>query len=153
MGPRCCEFATRLPLQPLRDPVLSSRSMTSPALDLEPACPGATVEGTPSTPAAGARRAPLAGRAAAARRRSRATTWDGLAARDAVGDAVLRLGLPARLVGRLRRERPRADARRRADGRRGAEPLAIVPLMHRHEVEPSDAADPHDDAPRRRRRR
>ena len=42
----------------------------------------------------------------------------------------------------------RADAP--ADGR--ATPIAIVPLMHRHEVEPTDAADPHDDAPRRRRR-
>ena len=30
-----------------------------------------------------------------------------------------------------------------ADAPAGADPVAIVPLMHRHEVEPSDAADPH----------
>ena len=56
-----------------------------------------------------------------------------------MGDAVLRLGVPARVVGRVRRERPRGDARRRAGRRRPARSVAIVPLMHRHEVEPGDA--------------
>ncbi len=35
----------------------------------------------------------------------------------------------------------------RGDSTADGEPIAIVPLMHRHEVEPTDAADPHDDAP------
>ena len=39
-----------------------------------------------------------------------------------------------------------------ADAPPGADPVAIVPLMHRHEVEPERRAHPHDDAPRPRRR-
>ena len=39
---------------------------------------------------------------------------------EPVGDAVLRLGLPARVVGRVRRERPRGDARARPGRRAGA---------------------------------
>ena len=38
-----------------------------------------------------------------------------------------------------------------ADAPAGADPVAIVPLMHRHEVEPERRAAPHQDAPRRRR--
>ena len=43
------------------------------------------------------------------------------------------------MVGRVRRQRARGDARPRPGGRPDdAAPVAIVPLMHRHEVEPGD---------------
>ena len=92
-------------------------SVTPITLDAEPACPA----GDDHRP-----RARCAGRSSTSRRapavrRHPAATWDALAGREPVGDAVLRLGLPAGVVGRLRRERPRADARdrrRRCAGRR-----------------------------------
>ena len=40
-------------------------------------------------------------------------TWDGLAGAHAVGDPVLVVGVPSRVVGRVCGERPRGDARRR----------------------------------------
>ena len=70
-----------------------------------------------------------------------------------MGDPVLRLGLPARVVGRLRGERPRGDARRRP-GRRGGrrragrDRAAHAPPRGRA----GRRADPHEDAPRRRGR-
>ena len=110
--------------------------MTALALDAEPACPG-PAEAFPDTTdrASGALRAERRPFDEFSRE-----TWDAARRADAVGDPVLGLGIPSSVVGRLRRECPRGDARHRAgDAPPGAEPVAIVPLMHRHEVEPSDA--------------
>ena len=120
--------------------------MTSQTLDAEPACPAAT--SVSNDPDAG----PF--RAHAIERRSIAdipqATWDAPRRPQPLGDPVLRLGLPARLVGCVRRERPRGDPRRRP-GRCAARRR---PDRHR----PADApprgragrrADPHEDAPRR----
>lgn len=108
--------------------------MTAPALDLEPACPGSpdTLETTGPTSRLRAERRPFA--------EVPQSTWDALAARtpwatpfsawafqrawwDAYSDNAHEETLV--LVP--------------ADAPRGADPVAIVPLMHRHEREPSDA--------------
>ena len=82
--------------------------------------------------------------------RSPSTTsrgWPGTGSwRDTGGDAVQPLDVPPRLVGCLRRDRARAVPRLRARptapaADRGPDAIrGIVPLMHRHEVEPEDAA-------------
>ena len=112
--------------------------MTAPTLDAEPACPGPVETAFPTDQPVPP---PVHARAAVVRLDPARDL--GTAGRpQPVGDAVLRVGLPSRLVGRLRRRTPTtqtlvvvpADA---PDD--GARPVAIVPLMHRHEVEPSDA--------------
>ena len=68
-------------------------------------------------------------------------TWDAIATTGTVGHAILGVGVPSRVVGRIRRQRSRRDARVsspmtvRPTARR---PTAIVPFMHRHAVEPGD---------------
>ena len=124
-----------------------------------PACPSPQLTGeSDCPPAAGISTPPVAIPALRAERRPfdsiQPADWDALVDANPWATPFSRLGLPARVVGRVRRERPRGDARRRPGrcaARRRAR-SAIVPLMHRHEVEPSDALDPHDDAPRRGRR-
>ena len=110
--------------------------MTGPALDLEPACPG-PLERAPRTTTQPAR-AHAEQRAFDSIPRE---TWDRLAARtpwatpfsawpfhrawwDAYGDNAHDQLLVVC----------------RGDTRADKEPIAIVPLMHRHEVEPTDAA-------------
>ena len=139
--------AVRCPCNDFEDPVLSSRSMTSPALDLEPACPGAPSGPTHLHPVSRSDRA-LSGRAAALRPRSRATPGTQLAAATPWATPFS----PARpSIGRGGTRTARTPTSRRSSsaGPTRAAPLAIVPLMHRHEVEPTDAAHPVDDAPRR----
>jgi CelD/BcsL family acetyltransferase involved in cellulose biosynthesis len=132
--------------------------MTAPALDTEPACPGSapTLTTAPTGTTGPADDTPVAHRLRAERRPFAdisAETWDALAARtpwatpfaawafhrawwDAYGDNAHEETLA--LVP--------------ADAPPGAAPIAIVPLMHRHEHEPSDDAlhtrlrgDPHLD--------
>ncbi len=110
--------------------------MTAPALDVEPACPGAA-EARPHT----TDRSPVALRA---ERRpfdqlSR-EVWDGLAARTAGVTPF-----SAWAFHRAWWDAYGANAHEEtlvivsADAGAGTGPVAIVPLMHRHEVEPSDA--------------
>jgi CelD/BcsL family acetyltransferase involved in cellulose biosynthesis len=110
--------------------------MTAPALDAEPACPGAA-EALPDT----THRAPGALRA---ERRAfddiPRETWDRLAARTPWATPF-----SAWAFHRAWWDAYAANAHEEtlavvaADAHPGAEPVAIVPLMHRHEVEPSDA--------------
>jgi CelD/BcsL family acetyltransferase involved in cellulose biosynthesis len=110
--------------------------MTAPALDAEPACPGAAEALLPTTD--------HAPRAFRAERRpfddiSR-ETWDALAARTPWATpftvwAFHRAWWDA--YGANAHEETLAVVP--ADAPPGADPIAIVPLMHRHEVEPSDA--------------
>jgi CelD/BcsL family acetyltransferase involved in cellulose biosynthesis len=123
--------------QPSRPPDAILEPMTAPALDLEPACPG-PLERTPR-PTTGSVSVHAEQRAFHSIPRE---TWDRLAARtpwatpfaewpfhrawwDAYGD--------------------NADDQLlvvcRGDSTADGEPIAIVPLMHRHEVEPTDAAN------------
>jgi CelD/BcsL family acetyltransferase involved in cellulose biosynthesis len=109
--------------------------MTAPALDVEPACPG-PAEASPRTD-----RAPAALRA---ERRpfddfSR-ETWDALVARTPSATpfstwAFQRAWWDAYAAN----AHDETLALVPADAPAGADPIAIVPLMHRHEVEPSDA--------------
>ena len=110
--------------------------MTAPALDVEPACPG-PVEAFPKiserpTRAVHAERRPFAELAPLA--------WDALAARNP--DAT---PFSAWAFHRAWWDAYAANAHEEtlvvvaADAPAGAGPVAIVPLMHRHEVEPSDA--------------
>ena len=112
--------------------------MTTQTLEREPACPGPTLgSGVAATPAASDLRVEDRPFDAIAR-----ATWDGLAALNPWATpfadwAFHRAWWDA--FGPNAHEQTlvvvRADAP--ADG--GAAPIAIVPLMHRHEVEPSDA--------------
>ena len=112
--------------------MLASVSLSS--LTGEPACPPAAGDSTPpvAIPALASRASPVrldrAGRLGRPRRR------------EPLVDPVLALGLAPRVVGCVRRERPRGDAGRRPGRWPGpdAGPSRIVPLMHRHEVEPGD---------------
>jgi len=110
--------------------------MTAPALDAEPACPG-PAEALPDTTDPDLR-------VMRAERRpfdeiSRAT-WDGLAAKTPSATPF-----SAWAFHRAWWDAYAANAHEEtlaivpADAPLGAEPVAIVPLMHRHEVEPSDA--------------
>ncbi len=124
--------------------------MTTQTLEREPACPGPTLgSGVAATPAASDLRVEDRPFDAIAR-----ATWDGLAALNPWATpfadwAFHRAWWDA--FGPNAHEQTlvvvRADAP--ADG--GAAPIAIVPLMHRHEVEPIRRAHPYDDAPRGRR--
>jgi CelD/BcsL family acetyltransferase involved in cellulose biosynthesis len=110
--------------------------MTAPALDVEPACPGAA-EALPDTTdrtlaALRAERRPFDGFSPA--------TWDSLVARTPWATpfsawAFHRAWWDA--YGANAHEETLAIVP--AGAAPGAEPIAIVPLMHRHEVEPSDA--------------
>ena len=136
-GGSASDRSRRLPPQPSSGTRCYPRAVTAPTLDAEPACPEA-VDGPRPGPDRSdqdpARRAPPASPTSPARR----GTGSSGARR---GRRRSPLGLPPRLVGRLRRQRPRADAGRRRCRRAAPArtPVAIVPLMHRHEVEPTDA--------------
>ena len=127
----------RLPPQPNRRSGASILVVTSLTLDAEPACPAADRD--PDRPAPGPSRLRVERRSIADIPQA---TWDALAARnpwatpfsgwafqrawwDAYGDNAHEETLVV----------VPADAARRRD------PIAIVPLMHRHEVEPDDAPD------------
>jgi CelD/BcsL family acetyltransferase involved in cellulose biosynthesis len=110
--------------------------MTAPALDVEPACPG-PAEAFPH-------RTERSPRALRAERRPfgdfSPETWDALAALTPWATpfsawAFHRAWWDA--FGANAHEETLAIVP--ADGPAGADPVAIVPLMHRHEVEPSDA--------------
>jgi CelD/BcsL family acetyltransferase involved in cellulose biosynthesis len=110
--------------------------MTAPALDAEPACPGAA-EARPDTNhdtpgALRAERRPFDGFSR--------EEWDGLAERT-----PLATPFSSWAFHRAWWDAYSANAHEEtlavvpADAPPGAAPIAIVPLMHRHEVEPSDA--------------
>ena len=118
--------------------MLSSTSMTAPTIDAEPACPGAA-EALPTyhpdvRPTAGLRAEvrPIAEIPQA--------TWDGLAART-----VWATPFSAWAFQRAWWDAYSANAHEETlvivptDAAPGTIPVAIVPFMHRHEVEPSDA--------------
>ncbi len=94
------------------DPVLCSVAVTTSALDAEPACPGPGETSTTPSPGPRVLRAERRPFDAISRE-----TWDRLAARNPVGDAVLGVGLPSRLVGCVRRRtrtsRPWSSSTRR----------------------------------------
>ena len=109
--------------------------MISPALDAEPALPGPD-----RTPAGGA---PVAAPTLRVERRTidgiRPATWDALAARNPwatlfSGWAFQRAWWDA--YGANAHEETLAVVP--IDAAPGADPIAIIPLMHRHEVEPAD---------------
>jgi CelD/BcsL family acetyltransferase involved in cellulose biosynthesis len=112
--------------------------MTAPALDVEPACPGPAE--APDDPTA----ADAAPRTLRAERRPFADisreAWDALAARNPHATPFA-----AWAFHRAWWDAYGANAHEEtvvvvpADAGPAAEPVAIVPLMHRHEVEPSDA--------------
>ncbi len=115
--------------------MLSSGAMTSPtATDLEPACPQ---EAEP---------VPITDRRLVAVRRDFDTipqaTWDRLAARTPWATPFARW-----CVQRAWWDAYGGSAHDQtlvvldADARNADEPVAVVPLMHRHEVEPTDAAE------------
>ncbi len=109
--------------------------MTTPTLDAEPACPAAAGPLDDSALASSLRieRSSVTDIApetwdALAARNPWATTFSGWAFQRAWWDAYSANAHEETLV------------LMPADARPGADPVAIVPLMHRHEVEPSDAA-------------
>ena len=110
---RCCRSGGRCVRNRFRDPVLCSDRVPLDA-------------GRRPSVSAGRRRRVVAGgqpplhaRGPACVRHDRSRDLGHAPRREPVGDAVLALGLPPGLVGRLRRERPRGDARRRPGGRPG----------------------------------
>jgi CelD/BcsL family acetyltransferase involved in cellulose biosynthesis len=112
--------------------------VTSPAIDREPACPEADpfldAAGRSAAPAFRAERRPIAEIPAA--------TWDALAARSAWSTpfsswAFHRAWWDAYAANAHEETVVIVPADARSGG--GADPVAILPLMHRHEVEPSDA--------------
>jgi CelD/BcsL family acetyltransferase involved in cellulose biosynthesis len=110
--------------------------MTAPALDVEPACPG-PVEAFPDTHGRPARALRAERRPFAALTRE---TWDDLVARSPEATPF-----SAWAFHRAWWDAYAANAHEEslvvvpADDGPGADPVAIVPLMHRHEVEPTDA--------------
>jgi len=119
--------------------------VTTPTLSAEPVCPGA-VSGSQRTATAST---PILDQPLAAVRRPfdsiPATTWDALAARNPVatpfsGWAFQRAWWDA--YGENAHDETLVVLPVDPGGTpiTGAEPVGIVPLMHRHEVEPSDAA-------------
>ena len=116
--------------------MLSSKAMTAPALDVEPACPGPAeaLFDTRSRPAATLRaeRRPLD---ACAR-----STWDALVARTPSATVFSSWAFQrAWWDAYAATAHDETLAIVPVDAPAGADPIAIVPLMHRHEVEPSDA--------------
>ena len=121
--------------------------MTAPTLDAEPACPGApAAHDRPvpqtSTPTLRATRRPFAD--------IPRETWDTLLAANPWATPFSRWAFH-----RAWWDAYGANAHEETlvvipttPGRRT--PIAIVPLMHRHEVEPSDAEHAHEDPPRPR---
>jgi len=109
--------------------------VTTPTLDAEPACPGAG-EPLDDTTAVGRLRVERSTLADIPR-----ATWDGLAAQNPWATPFSRWAFQ-----RAWWDAYGANAHEEtlvllpADAPAGAEPVAILPLMHRHEVEPSDAA-------------
>ncbi len=114
--------------------MLSSESMTAPTLDAEPACPGSLEPRLPADPEPASAYAEE--RAFDAIPRS---TWDRLAARTPWVTPF-----SAWAFHRAWWDAYGANAHDetlvvcRGDGPGDTEPIAIVPLMHRHEVEPTD---------------
>ena len=122
-----------------------SLAVTSLTLDAEPACPAGERSDT------GPRHAVAAAHRPTGDRRHPSGHLGRTGSPDAVGHAVLRLGLPAGLVGCLRRERPRGDAgrgpgRRATRRRSGRDRAAHAPSRGRARRRP----DPYDDASRPR---
>src|SRR5918995_3215150 len=110
--------------------------MTAPALDAEPACPGAAEARSATTDrpngALRAERRPIDGFSR--------ETWDDLVARTPWATpfsswAFHRAWWDAYAAN----AHDETLAVLRSDAPPGSDPVAIVPLMHRHEVEPSDA--------------
>jgi CelD/BcsL family acetyltransferase involved in cellulose biosynthesis len=130
--------------------------MTAPALDTEPACPGSLEAPTRSPHLTGSAEAE---HAAAPRLRAErrslvdipAATWDALAARNPWSTPFSAWAFHrAWWDGYGDNAHEETLVMLPTDAPAGAEPVAIVPLMHRHEREPSDAqthtrlrGDPH----------
>jgi CelD/BcsL family acetyltransferase involved in cellulose biosynthesis len=130
--------------------------MTAPALDTEPACPGSHEAPSRSPHLTGSAAAdPIAAPRLRAERRSLAdipaATWDALAARNPWATPFSAWAFHrAWWDGYGDNAHEETLVMLPTDGPAGAEPVAIVPLMHRHEREPSDAqthtrlrGDPH----------
>lgn len=121
--------------------MLSSGTMTAPTLDADPACTGPIEARSKATPAAGATHPTV--RFRVERRpldRFTRETWDALVARTPAATpfstwAFQRAWWDA--YGENAHDEILAVVPE--DAPTGAEPIAIVPLMHRHEVEASDA--------------
>lgn len=106
--------------------------MTTPALDAEPACPEAA-----SAPASAAARLRAVHRPFEAIDRA---TWDGLAARNPAATPFARWAVHRAWWDAYGPNAHDETLVVEADAGSSAPPVAIVPLMHRHEVEPDDAA-------------
>jgi CelD/BcsL family acetyltransferase involved in cellulose biosynthesis len=130
--------------------------MTAPALDTEPACPGSHEAPSRSPNLTGSAAAdPIAAPRLRAERRSLAdipaATWDALAARNPWSTPFSAWAFHrAWWDGYGDNAHEETLVMLPTDGPAGVEPVAIVPLMHRHEREPSDAqthtrlrGDPH----------
>jgi CelD/BcsL family acetyltransferase involved in cellulose biosynthesis len=130
--------------------------MTAPALDTEPACPGSHEAPSRSPHLTGSAAAdPIAAPRLRAERRSLAdipaATWDALAARNPWSTPFSAWAFHrAWWDGYGDNAHEETLVMLPTDGPAGVEPVAIVPLMHRHEREPSDAqthtrlrGDPH----------
>jgi Acetyltransferase (GNAT) domain len=114
--------------------------MTTQTLDREPACPGPAFDAGDPDPTPNSTALRIEPRAFDAIPRS---TWDGLAARNPWATpfsewAFHRAWWDAYGPNAHEQTLVAVPADAPTDGR--ADPIAIVPLMHRHEVEPSDAA-------------
>ena len=115
--------------------------MTTQTLDREPACPGLTLDLDDIDLATPGPMTPLRIEQRSFDAISR-STWDGLAARNAWATpfsewAFHRAWWDAYGANAHEQTLVLVPADARTDG--SATPIAIVPLMHRHEVEPSDA--------------
>jgi CelD/BcsL family acetyltransferase involved in cellulose biosynthesis len=130
--------------------------MTAPALDTEPACPGSHEAPSRSPHLTGSAAAdPIAAPSLRAERRSLAdipaATWDALAARNPWSTPFSAWAFHrAWWDGYGDNAHEETLVMLPTDDPAGVEPVAIVPLMHRHEREPSDAqthtrlrGDPH----------
>ena len=128
------------------------RRVTAPAMDAEPACPGGPGPSPDASPANAQTAPPLQHRLIAAQRPLAsipAATWDALAARNPWATpfsrwAFHRAWWDAYGSGAHEQTMVVFDASGAGAEAGLADPLAelvaIVPLMHRHEVEPTDAA-------------
>ncbi len=112
-------------------------------LDAEPACPAAVEISAIRPPSAGSAAAPTARRQLHAERHAVTdipqATWDALAARTPWATVFSGWAFQRAWWDAYGANAHDETLVVRTDGPAGDDPVAIVPLMHRHEVEPTDA--------------